>query len=404
MALDVPNDRGQGWRKLSARQAILWLLLISYTIFLVGLLVVPEEYEHALFVFFRNWVFLLACLTLPFVVHRLRRSRLFYILLLFVGYMVATIFWSEPPLEHESWREGTWQVGRQGVLITGFIIATVALRTELGTAFEASLKIAAMVAGVVALITIFYWYSRHPFPESRLHGIGFIRNPTFTAGIFGVFALIACSFMHKAPRLRLRLAYAVLFAVLSGYVVLTQSRAPLIALLLSSGVLVLGKRRREAVVGIWVLVGVIVLFALTYPELVRSALMRGLSYRLEIWQDLLAKVSEAPWFGHGYLAQRPRVAGGSHHFLTAHSAYLATMRDGGVLGLCLLLTLSGYGVWRAFRLGRRVQDYTDLAIMLFGMLCIAVVGDRIIVRPEMEWVLVWFPIALVLANDATKSP
>jgi len=401
MALDEPNDRGRGWRKIAPRQAVLWLLLISYTVFLVGFLVLPDEYEHAHFVFFRYCVFGLACLTLPFVFPRLRRSLLFYLLLLFLGYMVATVFWSQPPLAYESWREGAWQVSRLGALILGFVVATVALRTELGTAFETSLKIVAMAAGAFALITIFYWYSHHPFPESRLTGLGFISNPNFTAGLYGVFAVMTCSFMNKAPGLWSRLAYAVLFAVLSGYVVLTQSRAPLIALLLSSSVLVFGKRRREAIAGISVLLGVIVLFAVTYPELIRSALMRGLSYRLDIWQGLLAQISEAPWIGHGYLAHRPEIAVGSQSFMVAHNAYLATLRDGGAIGLWLLITLLGYSLWCAIRLGRRAQDYTVFAIMLFGVLCIAVLSDQLIVRHEMEWLLVWFSLGLVLADDSS---
>ena len=98
-------------------------------------------YEHALFVFFRYVVFGLACLSLPFVLRHLGHNRLFHILLLYLGYMLATAFWSQPPIEYDTWREGVWQVGRLVVLLAAFIVATVALHRELGPAFEVGLKV-----------------------------------------------------------------------------------------------------------------------------------------------------------------------------------------------------------------------------------------------------------------------
>ena len=318
--------------------------------------------------------------------------------------MLATAFWSQPPIEYDTWREGAWQVGRLVVLLAAFIVATVALRRELGPAFEIGLKVVTVAAGAVALFSILYWYSRHPFPASRLYGLGAIRNPTLTAGLFGVFAVMACGYMVKAPRLGLRLAYALLFAVLAAYVVLTQSRAPVAALLVSGAVLLLGRRGRGAILGLSVLAGVILLFALTYPELVRSASLRGLSYRPEIWLALLERVSEAPWFGHGYLAYRPTIDMVTERTMLAHNAFLATLRDGGVLGLMLLLAMLSYGLWRAFCLGRRRQDYTVLAVMIFALFCITVSSDRLIERLEVEWLLVWFPLGLAVADDAAKRP
>ncbi len=398
MALDQSNGRGRDWL-LAAGRAVLWLLLIAYTALLIGFFSLPKTYEHALFVFFRSVVFALACLSLPFVVRHLGHSRLFHVLLAYLGYMLATAFWSQPPIEYDTWREGAWQVGRLVVLLISFIVATVALRRKLEPAFEVALKAVTVVAGAVALVSIFYWYSRHPFPASRLYGLGAIRNPTLTAGLFGVFAVMACGYMVKAPRLGLRLAFALHFAVLAAYVVLTQSRAPVAALLVSGAVLLLGRRGRGAVLGLSVLAGVILLFALTYPELIRSASLRGLSYRPEIWLALLERIAEAPWFGHGHLAYRPSIDTVTERVMLAHNALLATLRDGGVLGLALLLALLGLGLRRALRLGRQRQDYTVLAIMVFALFCITVSSDRLIERLEVEWLLVWFPLGLAVADD-----
>jgi O-antigen ligase len=113
---------------------------------------------------------------------------------------------------------------------------------------------------------------------------------------------------------------------------------------------------------------------------------------------VLKQVFEAPFFGHGYLSEATVSVPSAPEPYHAHSAYLATLRDGGMVGTALLLMVLGGAVVRAVRVGRSNGDYACLALLLYGMLCITTSADRLIDRPKELWLILWLPLSLLLTQ------
>jgi O-antigen ligase len=103
------------------------------------------------------------------------------------------------------------------------------------------------------------------------------------------------------------------------------------------------------------------------------------------------------WFGKGYLVN-PKVEAYGFLLNHAHNSYLASLRDGGLVGLALMLAILGLaGLW-AFRLYRQRGERLYLALLLYGMTCITMDFDRLLVHPKEMWLFFWLPVALIMAS------
>jgi O-antigen ligase len=122
-----------------------------------------------------------------------------------------------------------------------------------------------------------------------------------------------------------------------------------------------------------------------------------MSFRPQIWAATLDRAGESLLLGHGYLSNQFVEIPPDGTF-KAHNAYLATLRDGGLIGLSLLLCALGLAVWRAYRVGQKTGNYVLLALMVFALLAIAPDPDRLLERPKELWLYFWLPLALVMTQ------
>ena len=127
---------------------------------------------------------------------------------------------------------------------------------------------------------------------------------------------------------------------------------------------------------------------------VTDGLVRGMPYRPEIWLALLQQALERPLFGAGYLVPT-EVQIGERSFPHAHSAFLATLRDGGVVGLALLLGMLAMAVRCAVRRDRRDDHWLYSALLVYAMLCAVPDLDRLLTRPKEPWLFFWLPLAML---------
>ncbi len=127
------------------------------------------------------------------------------------------------------------------------------------------------------------------------------------------------------------------------------------------------------------------------------------SYRPGIWREVLEDAGERPWFGHGYLVDTAVAAYGKV-FDHAHDSYLATLRDGGAVGLVLLAVLLGWAARWAWRLRNDCREPVYLALLLYGATCISMDFDRLLVQPKEIWLFFWLPLALVIASRGERPP
>ena len=130
--------------------------------------------------------------------------------------------------------------------------------------------------------------------------------------------------------------------------------------------------------------------------------VESFSFRPGIWRQVLSDMDGHWLLGHGYLLD-PHVRAYDQVFNHAHNSYLASLRDGGVIGLGLLLGILCTALWWALAIMRTRGERIYLALLLYGMACIFMDFDRLLVHPKEMWLFFWTPIALVMATHARRS-
>jgi O-antigen ligase len=125
------------------------------------------------------------------------------------------------------------------------------------------------------------------------------------------------------------------------------------------------------------------------------------SFRPGIWEQVLENMQGSWWFGHGYLAD-PRVHAYDKVFNHAHNSYLASLRDGGLVGLALLMAILAVALYWAWGLYRERGERIYLALILYGMTSIAMDYDRLLVHPKEIWLFFWLPVALIMAAHPVR--
>jgi O-antigen ligase len=145
---------------------------------------------------------------------------------------------------------------------------------------------------------------------------------------------------------------------------------------------------------------------IVYSGFFDKAFLRGYSpARLEAWGTILARVKEAPWFGHGLTADpRTDVYGGRVILVHPHSVYVATLLYGGIVGLLLFITILISALWQGFGRARQSINLAAACMVLYGALCIVLNGNMLIHHVKPFWLFFWFPVALVVASELPDHP
>ena len=125
------------------------------------------------------------------------------------------------------------------------------------------------------------------------------------------------------------------------------------------------------------------------------------SFRPGIWEQVIVNMQDHWWFGYGYLVD-PRVYAYDKFFSHAHNGYLASLRDGGLVGLALLLAILAVAFHWAWQLYRRRGERIYLALLLYGMTSIAMDYDRLLLHPKELWLFFWLPVALIMGTYAQR--
>ena len=221
----------------------------------------------------------------------------------------------------------------------------------------------------------------------RMEGWGITRLPILGASVIGVCVLLALSRLLSGRQRSLcflSIALGLLFIWFTG------SRGPLIAVTVSLFFMIAVWRRPWAVaiaaailVAFGILAGVCESCA---TDIWSHFFNRGWSNRLEIWQMTLDQVSQRPFFGYGPAARLPRP---TDNF--PHNLFLSTLFYSGLIGLVLLVSLLGHGLWRNWsapdRLARAAGLYLLLSIVQAGMTDLSAITKG----PSPIWYIVWLP-------------
>lgn len=359
-------------------------MVYFYATFMAGYFLLPMAAGH------RRLYYILVVPTVLLLWQELatfyRGNALSALVLVYAGYMMSTLLWTADFDTGEA-AMALWY----SLCVLAFCAITGYLWMQHRQRLEILARRSTWLAAAAALVSIVAWYLENPFPASRLEPLGVMHHQNKAACGYGIFLILSVHFFLQGRDRSDRLWYLVAGAVLMSLILFTQSRTAVVAT--SAALLVLAGYRAIGLVAIVLAASWALLAANT--ALWESRVLT-LSFRPGIWQQVLADMPGHWLLGQGYLVD-PHVPAYGKLFSHAHNSYLATLRDGGVVGLALLLGLLGLALVWAGRLWARRGERIYLALLLFGMTAIIMDFDRLLVHPKELWLFFWLPLALVMA-------
>lgn len=324
------------------------------------------------------------------------RHPVFLVILGYMLYLLLSSFWSEP---FEWFRLG------QKFVISVYLLSFIAITHYLASwnrrLFERVLQFCIVAATAAAMVSIVVFYSDHTFPTHRLQAIGSLTNINEFSVVYGAFALLAMGAALRSGQRSLQLFNFLAVAVFISFAVLGQSRTTLAALLFALFALAGLTLREQRTLIAAILVILVAAPLLIFPDAVEQSIQRGMGLRPQIWAGVWEGIKSAPLLGHGILSELA-IDAGRHTFHNAHSAYLQVFWEGGVIGLALFLLLLLMALRYAYTAGCQQGDYTVVCMLLFAGCVMMTDLDTLIARPRDQWMLFWFPLALLLSAQAVQ--
>ena len=359
-------------------------MLAFYTVFIAGYFLLPMASGHR-----RLYYFLIfpAVLILWQELRQFYRSNpLFLLVLVYTGYMMSTLLWTE----NFNPGEAAWALWN-AVNALSFCMISGYLWVRHPEKFNLLAHRAIWLAGAAALTSIIIWYMDNPFPGSRLQPLGVMHHENKAAAAYGIFLIVVIHFLLTEPAKPNKLYYMVPALLIFALVAFTQSRTAMAGV--CAGLLVLLGWRALIVV----LVGLGAnWFLLSENQAYWADRVTTFSFRPGIWQTVLDNMQGYWAFGHGYLVSQD-VQAYNKVFDHAHNSYLASLRDGGILGLTLMLAFLSVALWWSLGLCRKQGNRIYLALLVYGMTCIAMDFDRLLTQPKELWLYFWMPVGLIMA-------
>ena len=366
------------------------LTFFSYSLFFAGFFFFPGKPEHYEYYYWTVLPF--AVILAPTAFKLLKRSPLFWLVFAYTVYMFAASAWSQPLLIDDF-----LFFSRCILYVLSFVAVTVVLLHEYPDRFEVLIKLTCACAAITAIAGIALWYGEHDFPASRLWSIGKFQAPIETACAFGVFGLLALHYTLREKTTALRIGFGVCMLLIFAFIIFGQSRSGIAAFIAATMALTLTQYPKKGLLLLLLFVAVAAAVWIFLPELT-AQLTRGIPQRPAIWASVLTYAKEAPFFGYGSLSDTAVVLPEITH-PHAHSPFLASFRDGGIVGLALLLTLLGYACVAAVRHSRSLRNPLYLILWIYLMICITPNADRFFVRPSAPWMYFWLPLIFLIWQE-----
>jgi len=358
-----------------------------YAIFIAGYFLLPMVSGHRRLYYIL--VMPIALLLWRELITLYRGNTLLYSILAFVCYMVSSLAWSADFNQAEA----LWSIWYSFAVLT-FCAVTGYVWIEHPKVMDKFLRLGLYLIAAAGLTSALVWYFNNPFPSSRLELLGVMSQTNNAACVYGLFTVLACHYFFTGPTYQAKLCYFVTASLLLSVVLLTQSRTALAAT--SIGILAIVGYRALGVLGIAVGLNWALMAANSTLWTDRVATF---SFRPGIWRQTIADMQGHWLLGRGSLVN-PEVSAYEQVFNHAHNGYLATLRDGGLIGLTLLLIILGLAAFKGLQLYKHARQRIYLALLLYGITCIAMDFDRLLVHPNELWLFFWTPIALILTAYA----
>jgi O-antigen ligase len=366
-----------------------------YAVFFCGFLFFPSSKVH------NNFFYgLLLLPSLAILIHlfaAFRRNHVFAAILIYMVYLVLANFWGVNVTS-----ANVAEQIKHLLYVLAFVTASIVVDAYYPEKHNQLLVAMAGVATIVFWVNMLWWYQTHTFPAVRLSDVmGRMDNPILAGCIAGVACLVLIEILLGHGDVRFRVVAGSAFTINLGFIILSQSRTAVAALIPSLLVLGMSHLRRN-----YRLLIVAGFLAALSVFLLQDALVGALhrnSYRIDIWVATIEKTRSNLWWGSGYFCDTVALQIDGKDMQHAHNVYLATLRDGGIIGLTLLMVAVSASTWRAWRQARETGRYLTLALLTYGLTAVFFDNDRLIDNPEELWIFFWYPIGRVIAHDLTQA-
>lgn len=257
--------------------------------------------------------------------------------------------------------------------------------------------------------------------SGRLSGLGALHNPIQASSILLIFLAIGhfLVFTHQPSSDKSAIFLVILSTIaVTLFVLMSQSRAPIISMavflvylgrwalinnsLLKSGLVFLG--------GAGLVIGVLASgYGLDhYHDLL---LIRGNSFRFEIWKGYLMSLPDSWIFGVGagtdpaqldaakeFWAPLPTIV--SH----AHNIWLGTLVENGIIGLGLLIAIAVLLLKSVFTGPATRRERMGLMMLLLLVFLLTLTGEHTLISSAKAiWLFGWLPLLFVWISGSVKQ-
>jgi len=231
-------------------------------------------------------------------------------------------------------------------------------------------------------------------------------GPTNVIDLAG-YCAIGCLLSFILYKEKTQLLYLLPVIPLFTLLLLTQSRGPFIALIVSLVIFFHVRTivRKHLIITAAAIIALALI--LSYTQVGEQflsrfeALRQQSGLRLSIWAHTLELIKSNIWFGKGFNYNLDFINYSGEHITTTHSIYIGAFLKGGIIGLALFLVIINYGLlcaWFKFINNRRLEA----SIFLFSIIFMMSQGMFIINNPRESWILFWLPLAVVISNTNFK--
>ncbi|SFD37074.1 O-antigen ligase [Thiohalospira halophila DSM 15071] len=294
---------------------------------------------------------------------------------------------------------------RYGVLLLGTISITVFVASRGNQYLDYLCRAFALGAAISALIAVTNYFNEEGALTvgGRMDGVlAYAGHPIKMAELYAVAAISALALsLHSAYSRRREIFWSAVYSLCAIPIFLSQSRGPILALFVTTIVLLVAFKRWRLASGLIVLVGVGFLSIVNSLIEYRDPLYADTVWvRIAIWEAALGDWWKNPIFGTGWVGPQSvsELVRGRYH--QPHNVYLAVLLQGGLLGFLLFVAL----LLRALYVGLGAVKNSVAIAAGFGVILFFAVNGFSISRwiydnPDLVWLEFWVPLAFIVARE-----
>ena len=322
------------------------------------------------------------------------------IIIIFFCYSITTSLWATDP-------DVDLAKNSKKTLHTGLYILSIWLIAHHKPQYLNKILILSLIVITAgALATMIYQfgildrpmqYRAYRLQELGWKGFADFEWPTIAGFYYGAFAICALWFYNSTNDWRKSAFYFICFSILSIYVFFTYARGAWIPLAAASFLLLLLRPNRKIIaLAVIAFIALIIVGYLGREILFYEVVERNLTGRPYIWLETWQLIQDKWLLGYGLRADFSVLLPNGFTVIHAHSLYLQTWYETGLIGLLLLIAILVTSTKQGWLHRTNNIDVFALSLIAYTSLIMLVDLHQAISRPDEYWTLIWLPIAIVL--------